>query len=86
MDKLTFLSLNCLFLMQKRRHDPVNEVLNSKYNCESRKIFGEIEIMKIRMGRDQSRVLESWLWASFYRKFLNKNHLVFSGSAQLKTA
>ena len=53
------------------------------------KIFGEIEIMKIRMGRDQSRVLESWLWASFYRKSLiqsKQESLVFSGSAQLRTA
>ena len=26
---------------------PINERLNWKYNCESREMFGEIEIMKI---------------------------------------
>ena len=50
------------------------------------KIFGEIEIMKIRMGRDQSRVLESWLWASFYRKSLIQSKQESFGVFRLRTA
>ena len=77
-----------MFLMQKRGHDPVNEVLNRKYNCESRKIFGDIEIMKIAPrpvpgleSRIQALICSIYSIVSFHN-----NHLVFSGSAQLRTA
>ena len=77
-----------MFLMQKRRHDPVNEVLNRKYNCESRKIFGVIEIMKIapRPVRGLESRLQALICSIYSIVSFDNNHLVCSGSAQLRTA